>query len=123
MFEKLAALKNQYEEKLRRLEEPETYSNAALYARLERELRELQPLIETYSAWQTAGRSRADALELMADPEMKELAQEEYAEANAELQRLERELKILLLPKDPNDSKNVIMEIREIGRASCRERV
>ena len=112
MFEKLDALKNQYEEKLRRLEEPETYSNAAIYARIERELRELQPLIETYSAWQTAGRERDDALALMADPEMKELAQEEYAEANAELQRLERELTILLLPKDPNDSKNVIVEIR-----------
>ena len=53
-----------------------------------------------------------EALELMGDSEMRELAQEEYAQAKADKERLEQEIKILLLPKDPNDAKNVIMEIR-----------
>ncbi len=112
MFEKLAALKNQYEQICRRMEEPSTYSDPALYAKYEREVRELQPLVEAYCAYERAGASMDSALELMDDSELRALAQEEYAAAKAERERLEREIKILLLPKDPNDSKNVIMEIR-----------
>ena len=88
MFERLYTLKNQYEELLRRMEMPETYSDPKLYARCEREARELQPLVEAYAAW------------------------EQTEAARKERERLEQEIKILLLPKDPNDSKNVIMEIR-----------
>ena len=112
MFEKLMALKNQYEEKLRRLEEPETYSDPALYARCDREARELRPLADAYAAYEKAGSDLEGARELMNDPEMRELAQEEFQSAKSELARLEHEIRILLLPEDPNDSKNVIMEIR-----------
>ena len=112
MFEKLKLLKNQYEEKLQRLQEPETYSDPALYAKVEREARELAPLAEAYTAWEKAGEDMRSATELMNDPEMRELAQEEYTASRELRERLEQELKILLLPKDPNDSKNVIMEIR-----------
>ena len=112
MFERLHALKNQYEELQRRMELPETYSEPRLYARCEREARELQPLVEAYAAWERTEQTMASARELMEDPEMRQLAQEEYQEAREERERLEREIKILLLPKDPNDSKNVIMEIR-----------
>ena len=112
MFEKLRQVKNQYEELQRRMEEPETYSDPALYARCDREARSLRPLAEAYDACEKADKELEDALALMNDPEMRELAQEEYQRARAERERLEREIRILLLPKDPNDSKNVIMEIR-----------
>lgn len=112
MFERLSRIKNQYEELMRRMEEPETYSDPALYARCDRETRELRPLAEAYAAYQKAGQEMDDARELMNDPEMRELAQEEFQLAKAERERLEHEIRILLLPRDPNDSKNVIMEIR-----------
>jgi len=112
MLDRLRRVKNQYEELLRRMEEPETYSDPALYAKCDREARELRPLAEAYTAFEKAESDMEDARELMNDPEMRELAQEEYQQARAERDRLEREIRILLLPKDPNDSKNVIMEIR-----------
>ena len=112
MFEKLKLLKNQYEELQKRMEMPETYSDPALYARLDRESREIAPVVEAYSQYERACADMDSALQLMNDAEMRELAQEEYAQAKSEKERLEQEIKILLLPKDPNDSKNVIMEIR-----------
>ena len=112
MFEKLKLLKNQYEELQKRMEMPETYSDPALYARLDRESREIAPVVEAYSRYERACADMDSALQLMNDAEMRELAQEEYAQAKSEKERLEQEIKILLLPKDPNDSKNVIMEIR-----------
>ncbi len=112
MFEKLDALKNQYEQLLVRMEQPETYSDVALYARLERESRELAPLAEAYTAYRRAEADMASAQQLMQDAELRELAQEEFAAAKAERERLEHEIKLLLLPRDPNDAKNVIMEIR-----------
>ena len=112
MFDKLKRLDNQYELLRARMEEPETYSDPAVYARYERESRELEPLINAYRDWKGACSAMEEAVSLMSDPEMKELAQEEYASARENKERLEREIKILLLPKDPNDGKNVIMEIR-----------
>ena len=112
MFEKLKLLKNQYEELQQRMERPETYSDPALYAKLDRESREIAPVVEAYSRYERACADMDSALQLMNDAEMRELAQEEYAQAKSEKERLEQEIKILLLPKDPNDSKNVIMEIR-----------
>ena len=112
MFEKLKLITNQYEERLQRLEMPETYSDPALYARIDREARELAPLVETYRAFLASDGDMKTALELMNDPELRDFAQEEYAEAKDRKEELEKRLKILLLPKDPNDSKNVIMEIR-----------
>ena len=112
MFERLRGIKNQYEELLRRMEEPETYADPKRYAKCEREARQLQPLVETFSAWQRAEADLEAARELTEDPEMRELALEEAAKAKAEKQRLEHELRLLLLPKDPNDERNVIVEIR-----------
>ena len=112
MFDKLKALEKQYELLCARMEEPSTYSDPAVYAKYERESRELQPLITASREYVKACKAMDEALELMSDPEMKELAQDEYGNAKDEKERLEQEIKILLLPKDPNDSKNVIMEIR-----------
>ena len=112
MLERLKAIQRQYEELRGRLELPETYSDPALYARVEREARELQPVAEAFAAYERAAADMDAARELMGDPEMRELAQEEFQSAREERERLEREIRILLLPKDPNDQKNVIMEIR-----------
>ncbi len=76
MFEKLKTIKNQYEQLCARMEEPETYSDAALYAKYEREARELQPVAEAYAAYEKAGAAMREAEELMADAEMRARAQE-----------------------------------------------
>ena len=112
MFEKLRALKNQYEQLLERMQMPETYADPALYAKYDREAREIAPVVDAYTAYEKAEGDMNGALELMSEPEFKELAQEEYAAAKAERDRLTQEIRVLLLPKDPNDEKNVIMEIR-----------
>lgn len=112
MLDKLRILKNQYEQLQRRMEEPETYSDPALYARCEREARELAPIVGAYCEYERAEADVRTSLELMDDAELRELAQEEYAEAKARMAELSEKMKLLLLPKDPNDAKNVIMEIR-----------
>ena len=81
-------------------------------ARLNKEQRELEPVVMAYRAYQRRRQDLEDAEALMGDPDMKELAQEEYQQAREELARLEEEIKVLLLPRDPNDDKNVIVEIR-----------
>lgn len=112
MLDKLRILKNQYEQLQRRMEEPETYSNPALYARCEREARELAPIVGAYCEYERAEADARTSLELMDDAELRGLAQEEYAEAKARMAELSEKMKLLLLPKNPNDAKNVIMEIR-----------
>ena len=96
MFERLQAIARQYEELRQRLELPETYSDPALYARVEREARELQPVAEAFSAYSAACADMDAALELQSDPEMRELAQEEYQSAREKKERLEREIRVLL---------------------------
>ena len=95
-----------------RLAANETYADPELVSRLNREQRELEPLVTAYRGLCRAQSDLAEAEELLSDPEMRELAQQELAQAREDIERLEREIKILLLPKDPNDGKNVIMEIR-----------
>ncbi len=95
-----------------RLAANETYSDPELVSRLNREQRELEPLVTAYRGLCKAQSDLAEAEELLSDPEMRELAQQELAQAREDIERLEREIKILLLPKDPNDGKNVILEIR-----------
>lgn len=112
MFEKLKLLRNQYLELCRRMEEPETYSDPGAFARCERQSRELAPIVEAYTAYEQAEADMKAAQELMEDEELRELAQEEYRAAKARREQLEEQIKLLLIPKDPNDSKNVIMEIR-----------
>ena len=112
MTDKLRAVELKYSEIEARLAANETYADPELVSRLNREQRELEPLITAYRALCRARERLSQAEELLGDPEMKDLAQEEYAAAKADIQRLEGEIRILLLPKDPNDSKNVIVEIR-----------
>lgn len=112
MFDSIKQLQRQYELLCARMEEPSTYSDPAAYSKYECEARELQPIVTAYTEYQQADSRMKEALELMDDSEMRELAQEEYSQAKADKERLEQEIKVLLLPKDPNDAKNVIMEIR-----------
>ena len=112
MMEKLRALDLHYADVEARLSAPETYEDPALVARLNKEQRELEPVVTAYRAYERRKRDLADAEALLSDPDMKELAQEEYTEAKADVARLEEEIRVLLLPRDPNDGKNVIVEIR-----------
>ena len=112
MLDKLKQLEEKYNELEKRMAEPEVYSDPAAYAKLAREQKELAPVVEAYRRYERARADMAEAQELMCDPEMKEMAQEEFERAKAEAEKTEDELRILLLPRDPNDSRNVIVEIR-----------
>ncbi|MCI9556930.1 peptide chain release factor 1 [Oscillospiraceae bacterium 50-16] len=112
MLDKLASVEAKYSQIEARLNASETYNDPALVARLNKEQAELQPLVDAFRAYRRTLDAKAQAEEMMSDLELRELAQEEYQQALDDLPRLERELQILLLPKDPNDGKNVIVEIR-----------
>ena len=112
MLDKLAAVEARYSQIEARLAAPETYDDPAQVARLNKEQNELSPVVETYRAYLRAREREQEAGALLSDPELRELAQEEQQQARQELERLERELQLLLLPRDPNDGKNVIVEIR-----------
>ena len=112
MLEKLDAVSSRYEELCAKSEQPDFYADPKLATRLLREKNELEPIVEAFAAYNRACREMEEAQELMSDPEMKELCQETFTAAKQEKERLYRELQILLLPKDPNDEKSVIVEIR-----------
>ena len=112
MLNKLQAICNKYEELCARSEQPDFYANPQKAAKQLREKNDLEPIVECYQAYRQAETDMADAQELMSDPEMKELCQETYAQAKAAKEALYEKLQILLLPKDPNDEKSVIVEIR-----------
>ena len=112
MLNQLQAICNKYEELCARSEQPDFYADPQKAARQLREKSDLEPIVACYQAYRQAEKDMADAQELMNDPEMKELCQETYAAAKTAKEELHEKLQILLLPKDPNDDKNVIVEIR-----------
>ena len=112
MLDKLRGVANRYEELCFKSEQPDFYNDPKKAAALLREKNDLEPIVDAYQAYNNALRDMRDAQELMSDPEMKELCQESFQQAKADSERLYRELQILLLPKDPNDDKSVIVEIR-----------
>lgn len=114
MLDRLRQLETRYSLLQAKLNEPETYSDAAQVGRINKELRELSELVDTYRAYQRSQERREQAEMLLdeSDPELRELAREELYAAQTESERLTRELQILLLPKDPDDERDVIVEIR-----------
>ena len=112
MLEKLNAVASRYEELCAKSEQPDFYSDPQKASRLLREKTELEPIVDAYRAYRRAVQEMEEAQELMSDPEMKELCQQTFASAKEEKEALYRQLQILLLPKDPNDEKSVIVEIR-----------
>ncbi len=112
MLDKLNALVLRWEDLEAQLSDPAVYGDTEKLRNVNRELKELGPVVETYQAYRQAQQSRAEAEELLHDPEFRTLAQEELAAAKAKQEQLEQDLKRLLLPKDPNVGRNVIMELR-----------
>ena len=112
MWEKLKQLARRYDEIGELLEVPEIYADPKKLRALTREQKELSAVVEAYRAYLKCEDDIAQALELVSDPELKDMAQEELNTAKAEKERLFDELRVLLLPRDPNDDRNVILEIR-----------
>ncbi|HIT36482.1 MAG TPA: peptide chain release factor 1 [Candidatus Faecousia intestinavium] len=112
MLEKLQALCSRYEELCAKSEQPDFYADPKKAARLIKEKNDLEPIVLTYQDYRKALQDMEEAQELMADPEMKVLCQETYAQAKQRREELHDKLQILLLPRDPNDDKSVIVEIR-----------
>ena len=112
MLEKLQAIARRLDQVERQLSDPAIYADREMLTRLSREQKELTPIAAAFRAWQQAEDDCAQAQELLTDPEMRELAQEELRRARQERDRLSEELKRLLLPRDPNDDRNVILEVR-----------
>ena len=112
MLEKLRDIENRYEAITAQLNAPETYADHALFVRLTREQKELSPLMEAYRRYARFCADAAAAKELLSDPELRELARSELAAAESGMEQTGRELTRLLLPRDPNDARNVIVEIR-----------
>ncbi len=115
MFDKLEDLLIRFEEIMGELNEPDVTSNQARFRALMKEQSDLTPIVEAYREYKKCTQDIEDSLTMLeeeSDAEMKEMLKEELGAAKDRVQELEQELKILLLPKDPNDEKNVIVEIR-----------
>ncbi len=114
MFDKLKETVRHYDDIAADVVKPEVIADTALYAALMKEYSTLTPIVEKYGEYQQAVQDEADALAMIdePDPEIKELARAELDDAKERRERTAEELKILLIPKDPNDEKSVIMEIR-----------
>ncbi len=116
MFEKLAVMEQRYEEISERLSDPDIVSDNKLYTQLMKEYKNMTPIIEKYREYKKEKASFEEAKELLdgggLDKDFREMAQTEYEDTREATERITDELKVLLLPKDPNDDKNVIIEIR-----------
>ena len=115
MFDKLDDLLIRFEEVLNELGEPGVTDNQEHFQRLMKEQSDLQPIVEAYKEYKGCKETIQDSLSMLEeekDEEMRDMLKEELSDAKKRVEELEHELKILLLPKDPNDNKNVIVEIR-----------
>ncbi|MCI9152675.1 peptide chain release factor 1 [Lachnospiraceae bacterium] len=115
MFDRLEDLLIRYEEVMGELQEPDVANDTERFRKLMKEQSDLAPIVEAFKEYKQCRQNVEDSLAMLeeeSDEEMRELAKEELNGAKARIEELERELKILLLPKDPNDDKNVIVEIR-----------
>ena len=115
MFDRLEDLLIRMEEILSELQEPDVANDQARFRKLMKEQNDLSPIVEAYKEYKECRQTIEDSLQMLeeeSDEEMRELAKEELNDSKARTEELEKELKILLLPKDPNDDKNVIVEIR-----------
>ncbi len=115
MFDRLEDLVRRYEELMLELNDPSIANDQERFRRLMKEQSDLAPIVETFQEYKKSKETVEESLMILdeeSDEEMRELAKEELNEAKARIEELEKQLKILLLPKDPNDDKNVIVEIR-----------
>ena len=112
MFQKLKDVEKRYEELNGLIADPEVISRQSEWTKLMKEHSDIEDVVLKYREYKQVSKNLEDAKEMMEDPEMKELAEMEMLDAKEKLPKIEEELKILLIPKDPNDDKNVICEIR-----------
>ena len=112
MLDKLKQIARKYSEIQERMEDPALYADPAAYTKLAREQKELEPIALAYQAYDQAQKDAESAKALLSDPEMKQIAQEEYDDARRRMTALEDQLRRMLIPRDPDDDKNVILEIR-----------
>ena len=114
MFDKLDFILEKYEELSMKVSDPDVINNQPVWQKHIKEMGEMEPIVNKYREYKKAKESIAEAKEMleMGDEELRELAKMEIAEYEDEIPKMEEELKILLLPKDPNDEKNVILEVR-----------
>ncbi len=115
MFEKLSAVESRYEQLCERIAQPEIAANVSEFTELMKEQSSLEPIVEKFREYKKAKSDEAQAMKIIeseSDKELKELANEELSLTRKNIEKISEELKILLLPKDPNDEKNIIVEIR-----------
>lgn len=112
MFQRLEAVEKRYEELNKKIADPEVIANTSEWTAYMKEHAEIEEVALKYKEYKKVQQELSDAEEMMKDPEMKELAEEEAREDREKLPKIEEELKLLLIPKDPDDNKNIICEIR-----------
>ncbi|MEG1505766.1 MAG: PCRF domain-containing protein, partial [Lachnospiraceae bacterium] len=115
MFDKLEDLLIRYEELMGELQEPSVVNDQERYRKLMKEQNDLLPIVTAYREYKASKQAIEDSLRMLdeeSDEEMREMAKEELSDSKTRVEELEQEMKVLLLPKDPNDDKNVIVEIR-----------
>ena len=112
MFQKLEGVEKRYEELNKLISDPEIISNQSEWKKLMKEHSSIEDVVFKFREYKDTQKTFEEAKEMMNDPELKDLAEEEMLAAKDKLPILEEELKILLIPKDPNDDNNVICEIR-----------
>ena len=112
MFEKLELVEKRYNELNSQISDPEVIANTNEWRKLVKEHSSMEDVVQKYREYKEILNNMNEAKEMLDDPEMKELAEEEYYSSKDKLSKVEEELKVLLIPKDPNDDKSVICEIR-----------
>ena len=112
MFDKLEAVEKRYEELTKMIADPEVISNQSEWQKLMKEHASIEDVVAKFREYKKVKKAMEDAEELMQDPDMKDLATEEYYSSKEQLPKIEEELKLLLIPKDPDDDRNIICEIR-----------
>ncbi len=112
MLEKLKEIALRYEDLQAQLGDSAIYGDSSRLASVTRELKELEPVVEAYRAYTQAQERRRQAQELLHDPDFRALAQEELTDARSRMEQLEEQLRLLLLPRDPDDERSVVLELR-----------
>ena len=115
MFDKLEALSQRFDEIMNELAEPDVANNQERFRSLMKEQSDLTPIVDAYKEYKKAKQDIEDSLAMLeeeSDDDMREMLKEELSDSKKKVEELEQKLKVLLLPKDPNDEKNVIVEIR-----------
>lgn len=129
MFDKLDFIVEKYQEMSLKVSDPEVIADQPVWQKYIKEMGEMEPIVKKYEEYKKAKTGLADAKDIVeneSDEEMRDLAKMEIGELEDEITTLEAELKVLLLPKDPNDEKNVILEVRAGtggDEAACSDRI